>query len=76
MIRLPPPHQRLAEVDFNLIPDPDLVFDDGQESESDEEEQDDEEAEAEPEDDAEGEDEEMEEVGVPVERPIDEDYDA
>lgn len=80
VIRLPPPHQRLAEVNFDLLPDQSLDFDsirrrgdgdDEDESETSEEEDevhtDDGAAGANGdavEDDAEGEDEDMEEVGV------------
>ncbi|WVQ80261.1 hypothetical protein IAT38_002366 [Cryptococcus sp. DSM 104549] len=80
LVRLPPPHQRLAEVNFDIVPDSELVLlSDGDEEESDEEnggerseEEDGEEEgngkEKEGEgDDAEGEeDEDMEEVGVEV----------
>ena len=77
VLRLPPPHQRLGEVDFNIVPDTELVLeseDDGAEESSD---SDDGEDEARSEDgatgprengdahgDADDGDEEMEEVGV------------
>jgi transcription initiation factor TFIID subunit 9B len=79
VIRLPPAHQRLAEVNFDLLPDQSLRFDDirrngfgdeGDESDSSEEEEEEvmtDEGGANgdaAEDDADGEDEEMEEVGV------------
>jgi transcription initiation factor TFIID subunit 9B len=80
VIRLPPPHQRLAEVNFDLLPDQSLRYDDirrsgggddDEESESSEEEEDevltDDGGGANgdaAEDDADGEDEDMEEVGV------------
>lgn len=90
MVRLPPPHQRLAQIDFNLIPDSQLVFaEEGEEEDSDSADDEDDDnaqedgAKAEPgqeEDDAEGEDEDMEEVGVgqpeAAGREVDEDYDA
>ena len=89
LLRLPPPHQRLGEVNFNIVPDAELTF----ESEEDEDltsESDEDEARTEDgadafkgeEGEAEGEpeDEDMEEVDVdePVvrqERQVDEDYD-
>ncbi|KAL1405950.1 Transcription initiation factor TFIID subunit 9 [Vanrija albida] len=92
MVRLPPASQRLTEVTFDLVPtdaaaalsDDDLrtnAADSESESESDEDADGDAEAdgeaEAEAEPDAAGEeDDEMEEVGVPAEREVDEDYDA
>jgi transcription initiation factor TFIID subunit 9B len=62
VIRLPPPHQRLAEVNFDIVPDTTVVFDEDSEeviAEQDEEE----------------EDEDMEEVAPEPERDMDEDYD-
>ncbi|WWD22478.1 hypothetical protein CI109_106971 [Kwoniella shandongensis] len=90
VVRLPPPHQRLAEVNFNIVPEADLVITEGEDEEdSDEEDEEMDEVKSEDgedkvngdvEDDADGEDEDMEEVGVeaPVrqEREVDEDYDA
>lgn len=79
VIRLPPPHQRLAEVNFDLLPDQSLSYDDirrngdedDDESESSEEEEEEgtvdgdaEGANGAAEDDAEGEDDDMEEVAV------------
>jgi len=79
IIRLPPPHQRLAEVNFDLLPDQSLSYDDirrngygDEDDDSDSSEDEDEEegtvdeegANGEVEDDAEGEDEDMEEVGM------------
>ncbi|WOO83584.1 Transcription initiation factor TFIID subunit 9 [Vanrija pseudolonga] len=92
MVRLPPASQRLTEVTFDLVPtdaaaalsDDELrtnAADSESESESDEDADGDAEAdgEAEPEAEADAageEDDEMEEVGVPAEREVDEDYDA
>ncbi|WVR03542.1 hypothetical protein IAU60_000534 [Kwoniella sp. DSM 27419] len=79
LVRLPPPHQRLAEVNFDIVPETDLpVSEDEEGDSSDEEEEDMDEddkhdrgmngdgEEGEDGDDAEGEgeDEDMEEVGV------------
>lgn len=82
VIRLPPPHQRLAEVDFELIPHEDIVYDDIDESDmSDEEDEvhthDDT---AGQQDREEGDEDDMEEVGLDPQpegptRNIDEDYD-
>lgn len=76
-MRLPPPHQRLGEVNFQIVPDAELTFESEGEhsSESEEAPSEDERVDAE----AEAEDEDMEEVGVdePLrqERKVDEDYD-
>jgi transcription initiation factor TFIID subunit 9B len=91
VVRLPPPHQRLAEVNFDLVPDSGIVLaEEDEDSEESEDEEDEEEDEDEPksdgeegakingQDDADGEDEEMEEVGLEPqrqERQVDEDYD-
>lgn len=80
IIRLPPPHQRLAEVNFDLLPDQSLSYDDirrngdddDDESESSEEEEEEGTVDGDGEgmngdaveDDAEGEDEDMEEVAM------------
>ena len=80
IIRLPPPHQRLAEVNFDLLPDQSLSYDtirrngdeDDDESESSEEEEEEGTIDGDGErvngdaveDDAEGEDEDMEEVAM------------
>jgi transcription initiation factor TFIID subunit 9B len=77
VVRLPPPHQRLAEVNFDLVPDSGIVLaEEDEDSEESEDEEDEEEDEDEPksdgeegakingQDDADGEDEEMEEVGL------------
>jgi transcription initiation factor TFIID subunit 9B len=81
VVRLPPPHQRLAEVNFDIAPGAEVL------TESEDSEDDDEEPEPGPEleeDDADGSDEDMEEVDVtepvsiaaaPVVREMDEDYD-
>lgn len=73
MIRLPPPHQRLTEPNFTIVPDAELVLTD---EEGDEEDDEDESGEDEIEEgaatqanghddaDVDGEDEDMEEVGV------------
>ncbi|ODO02101.1 transcription initiation factor TFIID subunit 9B [Cryptococcus wingfieldii CBS 7118] len=65
LIRLPPPHQRLAEVNFDIVPDVEVAYMEEEDDESDEErewdEQNGEEAKAEEDD---GDEEEMEEVGV------------
>jgi transcription initiation factor TFIID subunit 9B len=86
VIRLPPAHQRLTEVNFDLVPDVELPYtDDEDDSESDieAEEQDDArsgderrkgdgegELVGEDEADADGEDDDMEEVGVEPEQPV------
>ncbi|RSH81498.1 Transcription initiation factor TFIID subunit 9 [Saitozyma podzolica] len=91
VVRLPPPHQRLAEVNFDLVADSGIVLaEEDEDSEESEDEEDEEEDEDEPksdgeegskingQDDADGEDEEMEEVGLEPqrqERQVDEDYD-
>lgn len=85
LLRLPPPHQRLGEVNFQIEPHAELSYDsDGEEdisSESDDEEADSEvDRENGAEEEAEAEDEDMEEVGVQTtsarqERQVDEDYD-
>ncbi|AAW46272.2 hypothetical protein CNBK2490 [Cryptococcus deneoformans B-3501A] len=78
LVRLPPAHQRLAEVNFDIVPDAELVLtederEDGEDSEDEEEDDDggedgDEDGkpngEADGEVDGDGEDEDMEEVGV------------
>ncbi|KAK8845525.1 hypothetical protein IAR55_006240 [Kwoniella newhampshirensis] len=76
VVRLPPPHQRLAEVNFNIVPESDLLVTEGEDDEDDESNEEDEEMDevksvdgdgkvnGEVEDDADGEDEDMEEVGV------------
>lgn len=88
LVRLPPPSQRLTEVTFDLVPtDAAMVLsDDGMRSDSESESDSDadgdveDDDEAAPTQDAEGEDDEMEEVvptaAAPVERDVDEDYDA
>lgn len=87
VVRLPPPHQRLTEPNFTIVPDDDLVFSDEEgdeeddEDESEEDEVDEAGAQANGHEDADGdvEDEDMEEVGVDApaapERQLDEDYD-
>ncbi|WVO18388.1 hypothetical protein L204_106104 [Cryptococcus depauperatus] len=71
VIRLPPPHQRLTEVNFDIVPDSDLVLTDEGESEDESEEEIDleEDDEEQINEDAEGEDEDMEEVGMESARP-------
>jgi transcription initiation factor TFIID subunit 9B len=66
VVRLPPPHQRLTEVNFDIVPDPQLVLaeNDEEEESSEDEEVPDEEQPNGVEDDADDEDEDMEEVGV------------
>lgn len=84
ILRLPPPHQRIAEVNFNIVPDRDLVLSEEEEDDDSDEEEDEEEEDAKseeatigrPAEEAEGSDEEMEEVGIGAERVVDEDYDA
>ncbi len=91
VLRLPPPHQRLGEVNFDIVPDSGLVLEEEGVDEEEESESDEEVDEVRTEDgdvgragtveDAEGEDEDMEEVGIQAaavrqEREMDEDYDV
>ena len=91
LLRLPPPHQRLGAVNFNIVPDSELVLSEDEGDVSSDSEEDVEETRTDDGDvireragDApygEGEDEEMEEVGVDAaavrqDREVDEDYDA
>lgn len=82
VLRLPPPHERLGEVNFDIVPDSQLIL---EEEEDDEEDEGDDESDSEEEQDetrtengdrvgsrgldgdAEGEDEDMEEVGIEAE---------
>ncbi|WVQ76223.1 hypothetical protein IAR50_005888 [Cryptococcus sp. DSM 104548] len=66
LIRLPPPHQRLAEVNFDIVPDVEVAYMDEEEDDESEEEREWEEQNGEEpkEDDGEGDEEEMEEVGI------------
>lgn len=87
VVRLPPAHQRLGEVNFNIVPDAGLTYeseeDDDNSSESDEDEAQTDDGEdggaAARAEDADGEDEDMEEVDVQepavAQRTMDEDYD-
>ena len=83
-MRLPPPHQRLAEVNFDIIPDtsipldaiPDDDGDSSEESDVDDVDVNGDTGEQDAVSEAD-EDEEMEEVGAAprIDRPVDEDYD-
>ncbi|KGB77332.1 transcription initiation factor TFIID subunit 9B [Cryptococcus deuterogattii 99/473] len=73
LVRLPPAHQRLAEVNFDIVPDAELVLTEDEredEGDSEEDEHDDGDEDRKPDGEAggdvdgDGEDEDMEEVGV------------
>ncbi len=86
LIRLPPPHQRLGEVNFNIVPDANLTYESEEDAERSSDSEDDDiqtddgdENVAAGEEDGEAEDEDMEEVGMDTgprqDRQVDEDYD-
>ncbi|ORY34202.1 transcription initiation factor IID, 31kD subunit-domain-containing protein [Naematelia encephala] len=91
ILRLPPPHHRLAEVNFDIVPEAGLVLDDpngggasgSEDDDEDDDEEDDDEARTEDgdrvngaiSDDAAGSDDEMEAVPIAAPVRIEEDYD-
>lgn len=83
VIRLPPAHQRLAEVDFDLLPGQNLVEEDSEDSDNSEDEDEvhtDEDEAMKGDDHIDPDEDDLEEVGIepqaaPQAREIDEDYD-